>query len=122
MATKKELKENTTLSKEDIRNKIFQAKPANEYVEVFGVEIEVRAPKMSALIDSRQTEDAKERFADAIINYCYVPHTDEKIFTVEDVQAIVNLPAGEDINKLQAAISKVLGGNLATHVKSSEGK
>lgn len=101
-----------------MREQIFSSKRRKtESVEVFGITIEVRQPSLGDVLDLQDLDTQKARVANALINYCYVPDTAEKVFEVADVDSILAMPFDENLEKIQTAITKLTGINM----KETEG-
>lgn len=116
-----EATENKVFSRDEMRAKIFGAKPATETATLYGVPVELRAPLIGALIDESMLElDAKERMAHTLIRSVFVPGTDTPVFEDADVENLVNLPAGGDLSNLQRKLQIMLGVNLEDATKRIE--
>lgn len=97
-------------ARNELRSKLLSShKPKSEMVEVFGVEVELRQPTLEAILGARDTADAKQRTVDMIIQYAYVPGTDEQVFEPADRDQILRWPFGEDMLKVQQAITRLTG-------------
>lgn len=97
--------------RKELRGKLLGSarKFKSEVIEFFGEQIEVRQPSLGTVLAQVEEKDKNKAIVRAIINYCYVPGTDEKVFEPEDEAAILNLPASEDIWRLNDAVSKLTG-------------
>lgn len=104
--TKTEVK---VLTRDDIRSKIFSAKPKSELVEnFFGTTIELRQPTLEIALQQRDTAEA-DRIYFMLTDYSFVPGTDEKVFDKEDVDAIRQLPFGGEFTGLMNKVNSLLG-------------
>ncbi len=101
----------TPLTRDDLRAKLLgnAPKPETRQITLFGTEIELRQPTLAAILASQDISDAKERMADMIIQYAFVPGTLEPIFESTDKAVILNWPFGEDILHLQTVIGELTG-------------
>lgn len=110
------------ISRDEMRKALFSIKAKSEIIDFQGVLIEIKAPCIGQVLDDSENtqNDRKEAFAQAVIRSCYVPGTDERVFEAGDLLEIVNWPAGDAINKLQAAMSKVMGVEISDHTKSTK--
>jgi hypothetical protein len=84
-------------------------KSKTKIVKLFGQEVEIRQPTLNSILSSQQTEDIRIRTVDMIIQYAYVPGTDELVFEKTDRDVILGWPFGEDIVELQNAIAEMTG-------------
>lgn len=80
-----------------------------EPITIFGVDIELRQPSFGSILDARDEASEKQRIADMIVKYAYVPGTDEQLFEVTDIDTILNWPFGDDLLRLNTAIIKLTG-------------
>lgn len=73
-------------------------------LKFFGAEIELRQPTTGDII--RATEGGTNRFTlvNVLLDYAYVPGTDEKVFEEGDVEHLKSLPYNEDMKSLTQAI------------------
>lgn len=88
-----------------------------DVVTINGVDIEVRQPTQGArseLIEKCTTADGKIKndlfMYQTIVALCYVPGTDERVFTQSDLDGFKGQPSGDSfLDKLFEAIMKVMG-------------
>lgn len=92
----------------DLRTRLFSIKPKTKIITVNGQEIEVRQPPVKAILDSADPENRKASIVRMIINYCYVPGTDEKVFEDADFDTILEMPFGSDWMALSTAIDDLV--------------
>lgn len=99
-------------------NRKFQS----EKHTLFGMEIEIRQPSLRESLKSEEEigKDTARGLAMMIINYCYVPGTDEKIFEVADIDSILAWPLSPDVIKLNKIVSKLTGINIEEAEGNSE--
>jgi len=108
----------------DLRNKIraavSSAKPRSVIVSFNGVEIEMRQPSLGEVMDGQQTisEDRKEGVARMMIRFAYVPGTEEKVFEEGDVDMLIGLPFGDDMQRMNEAINNLTGVEVTDATKS----
>ncbi len=94
-------------AKDILRSKILGQKPLTDVVELEdGVQIEVRQSSVGQILDAMKTEDNKIRLLGILVDCCYVPGTDEKVFDAADVDALAQMPSGSYWQKLMDAINK----------------
>lgn len=97
------------LSRDEIRAKIFGAKPKSEIVENFyGATIELRQPDLKTALEARSQQENEHVFT-MLLDYAYVPGTDQKVFEEADVEMIRSLPFGPEMTTLMAKVNKLLG-------------
>lgn len=99
------------LTRQEIRDQLLghAPKPETKLITLFGTEIELRQPTIGAILDAQDTEDSKERMAEMIIRYAFVPGTKEPVFEGGDREMILNWPYNEDILALQDGINALTG-------------
>lgn len=97
------------LSRDEMRAKIFGAKPKSVIVEdFFGVDLELRQPSLEVALNQRDTTD-KDRVYFMLTQYAYVPNTNEKLFDPEDVDSMRELPFGPEFTSLMDKVNSLLG-------------
>ena len=84
-------------------------KGKSKLIEVFGVELELRQPTLAAIMQTRDETDTAQRAVGMIIEYAFVPGTDEHVFEDTDAEFILRWPFGEDLTKINAAIAELTG-------------
>ena len=78
-------------------------------LNVFGVDIELRQPSLGDILSVKDSATDEDRAAELVIQYAYVPGTDERIFEKADKANILNWPFGKDIQRLQRAVVELTG-------------
>ena len=89
-------------------------------VDFFGQDVEVRQPTVGQILKQQDETDRNKLLVNLIVEYCYVPGTDERVFTKEDYDEIVQLPVGKWFNDLNSAIADLTGVNVEEAEKNSE--
>lgn len=95
---------------DDARAAIFATRaPRTVIIEFFGVEVEIRQPRMGDVIDRAADEETKKNgLVTQLIAYGYLPGTDQKIFTPEDIDSLKALPFGKDYSALADALVQLM--------------
>jgi hypothetical protein len=98
----------TAMTARDVlRSKILGQKSLSDIVELDdGVQIEIRQASVGQILDAMKTEDNKGRLLGILIDCCYVPGTDERVFDEADVESLASMPSGGYWQKLMDAINK----------------
>ena len=111
---KAEVKGTIEVSRQSIRDALLGNVPLakTEAITIYGIDIELRQPTLGAILDAQDEADTKARSADMIIRFACVPGTDERVFEDTDRAMILNWPFGDDMMKLQTAITKLSGVNI----------
>lgn len=90
--------------KKQLRDKILNTRPnATKTVSLFGNSVELKQPTIGELLALQELANNKERIVAVMLNHCYVPGTNDKIFEPEDGEALLALPFSEDITRVQEA-------------------
>lgn len=110
-------------SRAELRTSIFKSEnlqPKTEVVTFFGEEVEVRQPSMNTILNFRNADEAdrKTQMVDMLIEYVFVPGTNEKVFETADKDQLLQMPFGQDMTGLQAAISRLTNVDLQTSAKA----
>lgn len=102
-----------------LRDKIFGSRNRKRIViDILGEKVELRQPSLGDLMDAREEKESKKVVARMIINYCYIPGTEERVFEDADVEAILALPFGEELVAIQNAISELTGVDVKEQEKN----
>ena len=100
-----------TLSRDEMRAKIFGAKPKSEMVyDFFGTTLELRQPTLAVALAQRNNEE-EDRLYLMLTDYAFVPGTDEKVFESGDIDSLRTLPFGPEFTSLMGQVNKLLGIN-----------
>lgn len=102
---------NSALTRDQIREQIFNTKPMVKQITFMGVEVDLREPPMDVVLDfqASDAENRKFQVAKMMQNYVYVPGTEDPVFEDGDVEAILKLPFGRDMQLLQNEIMQIMG-------------
>ncbi len=113
-ATKKDAVE-APPTRDEIRAKLLGKTPLAEskMISLYGIEIELRQPTLEAILKSRDIDDNVARAVDMIIEYAYVPGTDDHVFETADREMILRWPFGKDLQTLNEAIADLTGVDIA---------
>jgi hypothetical protein len=97
------------LSKDDIRAAILGS--AGRYrrtkVSVNGVQVEIRQPSMAAMMAAEAQSTVQNLFLSILLNYAYVPDTDEKVFDDTDEEVLRQLGFSGDVQAVLDAFQEV---------------
>ncbi len=98
-------------TRDEIRSKLLgnEVKPEFELITVFDTEIELRQPTFRDLMKVREIADTATRSVEMIVQYAFVPGTDERIFEAGDRETILNWPFGADLVKVNTSIANLTG-------------
>jgi hypothetical protein len=93
-------------ARDTVRAKVFSEKSTVTKVTLDeGLVIEVRDGKVGDMIDAVSVEDVKHRMARLLINCCFIPGTEEKVFEEADFDTLMELPFGGTYQKVTDAIN-----------------
>jgi hypothetical protein len=87
----------------------FKNKVKSERLTIFGVEIELRQPTLGSILEAQADNDPRTSSVNLLIRFACVPGTSELIFEAGDADTLLQWPFGEDLVKLQEAISRLTG-------------
>jgi len=96
------------MSRDDIRTAILSAKPKKKVIELFGQKIEIRQPQVKDILSIQESDSNLDRFFKVMLQYCYVPNTNEKVFEDADRDALAAVPFGPEFDALNLAISELI--------------
>ena len=107
------------LTRDEIRAKALQSqKPKSVECEFNGITVELRQPTVGEILDAQEETDRKRAITGMMVRYAYVPGTDERVFEMGDLDALMAMPFGEDYLNLNEAINKLTGINVNEAEKS----
>lgn len=95
-------------------------KPAFKIVKFFGADIEVRQPQLGTILDAQDNPDRQAGILGMIIERCFVPGTNEKVFEPEDLDVLRSKPFGKDFTDINDAIEELSGVNFQEQKPGSE--
>jgi hypothetical protein len=105
-------KENTTttgpLSRDQMRAHIFSAKAECKEIQFFGTSLELRQPTLGTVLDMQQ-QSVEHAALYMLINFAFVPGTDEKVFESADEEGLMKMPFGPDMKRLTDAVNELMG-------------
>lgn len=108
-------------TRDAIRAKVFAYKPLKKVViNIFGADIELRQPTLGSIMDARDAENTNAGVIDTLIQYAYIPGTDEKVFEDTDAEAFKQLPADTWIQTVADALTKLSDVNFTNTENASE--
>lgn len=110
MATKKTVKV-TPPTRGQLRDALLgnAPKPLTKEITLFGFQVELHQPTLGSILEAQSIEDEKKRSVNMIIEYAYVPGTNETIFEPADAEMILQWPFGDELVTLQLAIAELTG-------------
>lgn len=89
-----------------LRAKFLADKVKKVTVTIDGMDIEVRQMSVGQMLDTISEDDRKKQMARYIVDCCFVPGTDEKIFEEEDLEVLMGMPAGGYYSQIMEQINK----------------
>ncbi len=96
------------MSRNELRAQIFAAKELKrEIITFFGAEIELRQPTLGDILTVRDSDDRQAAVVGILMNYAYVPGSDEKVFEEGDAATILEMPWNSDFTKLNSALERL---------------
>jgi hypothetical protein len=111
------------LTARDLRATIFSSankKPKSKLVQFYGVEIEVRQASLSKVLELvRGADQQSVGWLNILLNYAYVPGTNEPVFDEANVDEIMSLPYGPDMAALTDAFTSLTTLDVAAAEKNS---
>ncbi len=95
-------------------------KAKSQVISLFGIDVELRQPTLESILKARDTGDNASRAVDMIIEYAFVPGTDDHVFEDTDRPQMLKWPFGEDLTKLNATIADLTGVDVDAAMKEME--
>lgn len=104
-----------------MRSDFFNAqlnKPESRIVEFRGYKIEIRQPTLGSVISAQEGEKARS-VATTLIQYAFVPGTNDHIFEPEDEESLMQMPFGGDFIKVANALTELTSINFPSPSSAS---
>lgn len=97
------------ISRDALRARIFAAenkRGKSTIVEFFGTDIELREPSVGDIqrLGERLNDEKSIGFVQILIDYAYVPGTDDKAFEEGDMETLSQLTFGADVQRVLEAV------------------
>jgi len=87
--------------------------PTSKLITFFGQQIEIKQLTLEAVLDVGANPDQRG-LINVLLQYAYVPGTNEKIFEEGDIDSLKQLPFGGDFVALTDAITELTSLNFPT--------
>lgn len=115
-----------TKTKAELRASIFDSKNkkrASKLLNLFGEEVELRQPTLSQITKlGKASENSKiSPLVQIMVEYLYVPGTDENVFEMSDAEALMSLPTGKWLSDFNKAVEEMTGVDVGEAEKNSDG-
>jgi len=117
------VEETPVVTRDDLRKAIFEAEEAKPKSEVFkfnGVDVEWRQPTIEATqnTESREAMEGKNFMVMMLIENTFIPGTNERIFVLDDYDALIKMPMSRQFNEVVQRISGILDLGVDSKVKN----
>jgi len=91
--------------RDELRAKIFAESKLNVIpVKFFGVTIELRQPQLQDILGAQSKDDREAAVIETLIQYAFIPGTDEKVFENADAAGLKAKPFGADFLRVSKAL------------------
>ena len=88
-------------ARDKLRGQIFSAKTfLSQEITLFGATVELRQPSLGQILEAQEQPERKLALLKLLVEYCFVPGTDDRIFEEADMDNIMNMPFSKDIEHL----------------------
>jgi len=106
----------------ELRTSLFSGNQfKKDTVDVLGADVEIRQPSIKDLQEMGDiADDDKNALVLLMIENCYVPGTNDKLFDKEDYDNLMELPSGKWVQEFQTKYMDLAGLNQDEAVKNSE--
>lgn len=113
--------------RDELRGKIFsniKKRFRRKKVEFAGVELEIRQPSVKDMLNLRNAneggDDLQAAMVTMIVNHCYIPDTDERVFEEADREQLLSMPFDKGFADINNAIAEMTGVDIEGSAKNSE--
>ena len=90
-------------------------------VVFFGEKIELRQPRLEDVLAVQNNEDREVAVIETLINYAYVPGTEERVFEDGDKDTLKKMPFGADFIRVSQALETLTEVNFLDKSDTSKG-
>lgn len=99
-------------SRDQMRANIFASKQVKiKIVDFFGEKIELRQPVLADILAAKE-KDTQDGVIGMLVDYAYVPGTDQKVFEPTDRDGLLQLPFGNDFLDVSNALEELTNVNF----------
>lgn len=105
----------TVTNRDSIRSQLFNSaskKRRSKKINMFGTEVEVRQPSVGQVLELQNSKDQKNTLVRMLIEYCYVPGTNEKVFEEGDQDQIMSWPVDDWFQQFNDAVTELASINV----------
>ncbi len=109
--------------RDEIRAKIFAEENTRfktKEIELFGTKVDIRQPSLGTILKAKEDEDRQKAIVRLLIDFCFVPGTDEKVFEQEDGEKILAMPFDQNLLEVNNAIEELTNINILEQEKNLE--
>lgn len=104
-----------------LREQIFSGKKFNsKEIEFFGAKIELRQPSLQDILKAKEENNRQSAVVSMLIDYAFIPKTDEKVFEEADAEMLLSMPFGKNFTELNNALEELTEVNFRTPEKASD--
>jgi len=98
------------MTRDEVRAKIFSSENKRfktKTIDLFGAPVELRQPTLGMILEAQQSGDRKLSLMRLLVDYCYVPGTEEKVFELTDMDSLMAMPFSEDLMRVNTTIAEL---------------
>lgn len=110
-----------SVQRDALRAKLLATRaPAQKEITFFGETVEIRQPTLADVLKAQEADTVQSGIVQMIINYAFVPGTQEKVFEPADGDQLLTLPFGQEFIDLSKALESLTQVNFLDKKPSSE--
>lgn len=116
-----EVKEVKIVNRDEMRAAIFAGenkKLARKVITLFGQEVEIRQPTVKQMTNLDPSDEKTSFVIKLLVDFTYVPGTDEKVFDKGDIAQLETMPTGAWLNAFNEAFSELTTFDVKESVKN----
>jgi hypothetical protein len=100
---------------------LVNRKPKRKPIDFFGEAIEIQQPLLADIIQAANAPDRQAAILETLINNAFVPGTEDKVFTEDDIETLAALPFGKDFSDVMGAFEALTSVNFLSSKQASNG-
>ncbi len=106
-------------TKEEFRKSLFAGKKLKrKKIKIRGVPVEIQQPTIRQILRQRDSENTEDQLVDMLVEYCFIPGTDQKAFESTDKGDILEWPVEAWFTDFNDAVSKLTEINVESAEKN----
>ncbi len=106
-------------NRDETRSRLFASrKLKTKLIKIRDVDVEIHQPTIGDVLNMRDNQNQTESLMHLLINYCYVPGTEQRVFEPTDREAIMSWGVDDWFGQVAQAVTDLTGVNVGEAEKN----